>query len=257
VERIAIISDIHGNMPALEAVLLDIEHRGIKRIMCLGDLVGKGPEPDKAIDRIRSMCEVVVQGNWDLGITNEQDTECGLWQQRKIGAARLDYLEHLPFSIDLLLSGKLVRLFHASPTSIFHRLKRKASKKDRQAMFDNTVLTGQSMDQRKPDIVGYGDIHIPYLLALKPAVCGSYEHRKDTGLILFNVGSVGTPYDGLTDACYCVLEGVRDSEQAASYSIQIVRTPYDIEKAAHLARTAEMPESERYIHEISTGLIYK
>jgi protein phosphatase len=257
VERIAIISDIHGNMPALEAVLLDIEHRGIKRIMCLGDLVGKGPDPDKAIDRIRNVCEVVVQGNWDLGITYEQDTKVGLWQQRKIGTAGLDYLEHLPFSIDFFLSGKLVRLFHASPTSIFHRLKRKASKEERLAMFQNTVQTGQSIDQRKPDIVGYGDIHVPYLLALKTAVDVSYEHRRDTGLILFNVGSVGTPYDGITDACYSILEGAIDSKQAASYSIQIVRTPYDIEKAIHLALTSKMPESERYIREISTGLVHK
>lgn len=245
-ERIAVISDIHGNVPALESVLSDIENRGIQRVICLGDLVGKGPDPDQVVDRIRSVCETVVQGNWDMGITYKQDSETGLWHQGKIGDARLDYLAHLPFSIDLLLSGKLFRLFHASSRSIYHRLKRKASKEERLAMFENTEQTGKSIDQRKPDIVGYGDIHIPYLLTL-----------KDTGSILFNAGSVGTPYDGLTDASYCILEGIPDHEQSAGYSIQFIRTPYDIEKAIHLARAAKMPESERYIKEISTGLVHK
>lgn len=64
-DKIAVISDIHGNIPALEAALKDISERQIKRIICLGDLVGKGPCPEKAIDIVKEQCETVILGNWD------------------------------------------------------------------------------------------------------------------------------------------------------------------------------------------------
>lgn len=255
-DRIAIISDIHGNMPALEAVLLDIEQRGIKRIICLGDIVGKGPDPDKAIDRIRDVCEVVVQGNWDLGITYKQEHIGGLWQQNKIGEERLQYLKQLAFANEFLLSGKLFRLFHASASSVFNRLKRKASKAERLAMFSSTEMTNQTCSSKRPDIVGYADIHVPYLLTLKTPSDEPAEIPHGSGLTLFNVGSVGTPYDGIPLSCYAVVEGVLNSLQHAGYSIQFVRVPYDIEKAVQLAKAAEMPESDRYILEISTGLVH-
>ena len=71
-ERIALISDVHGNMPALEAVLADVERRGVARVFCLGNLVGKGPHSDRAVDRCRERCERVVRGNWDDGLaTND------------------------------------------------------------------------------------------------------------------------------------------------------------------------------------------
>ena len=62
-DRIAIISDIHGNIPALEATLRDIQRRNIKRIFCLGDLVGKGPHSDQAVDICREVCEGIIRGN--------------------------------------------------------------------------------------------------------------------------------------------------------------------------------------------------
>ena len=64
-ERIALISDVHGNLTALEAVLADIEGRGIKRIFNLGDYVGKGPRGQEVVDRCRERCEVNILGNWD------------------------------------------------------------------------------------------------------------------------------------------------------------------------------------------------
>jgi protein phosphatase len=256
-ERIAIISDIHGNMPALEAVLLDIEQRGIHRIVCLGDLVGKGPEPAETIDRIREVCEVVVQGNWDLGITYKQDDDNGLWQQSKMGPERLTYLAQLPFAYEFMLSGKLFRLFHASAKSVFHRVKRKASKEERLAMFNNTDLTNQTCGQKRPDLIGYADIHVPYLLTLKTPSDEPSELHQDSGLTLFNVGSVGSPYDGIPHTCYCIVEGSLDNVHPSSYSIQIVRTPYDIEQSIHLARAAKLPGLDRYILEVSTGLVHK
>jgi protein phosphatase len=257
-EKIAIISDIHANIPALEAVLIDIKQRGIQRIFCLGDLVGKGPQPAETIDRIREVCEVVLQGNWDLGITYKQHDDNGLWHQSKIGTERLAYLAELPFAHEIMLSGKLFRLFHASASSVFHRVKRKASKDERLAMFNNTELTNATCGQRRPDLVGYGDIHVPYLLTLRTPSDDPSELQQGSGLTLFNVGSVGTPYDGIPLACYSIVEGNSlNSNHPDSYSIQIVRTPYDIEQSIQLARAAKLPELDRYILEVSTGLVHK
>lgn len=92
--KIAIIADIHGNLPALEAVAADIRRHRIKRVICLGDLVGKGPQPAEAVDRIRELCELTVQGNWDLGINEPQDKEAGLWQRRPIGKGTTGIFTH-------------------------------------------------------------------------------------------------------------------------------------------------------------------
>ncbi|UKS24072.1 metallophosphatase family protein [Paenibacillus sp. HWE-109] len=255
-EKIAIISDIHGNLPALEAVLTDIHRRKIERIICLGDLVGKGPDSAAVVDRIKEVCEAVVQGNWDLGITLPQELPAGLWHQQQLGPERLAYLKQLPFSVDLHVSGKHFRFFHASAQSVYHRVKRKASKTERLAMFINTEMIAAT-DGKQPDIVGYGDIHIPYLLTLKNPSEKRSDRRPNSGLMLFNVGSVGTPYDGIPQAGYCVLEGETDSSEQVGFAIQFVRVPYDIDLAVQLAYKAQMPESERYELEITTGLVHK
>lgn len=256
-DKLAIVSDIHGNLPALKAVLADIRRRRIKRIVCLGDLVGKGPNPVETIDLIRRSCETVVQGNWDLGITYKQDKESGIWHQSQIGDERLAYLEQLPFSADISISGRLMRLFHASSTSIFHRVKRKASKEERQKMFENTEQTGIPEGGKRPDVVGYGDIHLPYLITLKNPWDKKSASPQGTGNILFNVGSVGTPYDGIPQACYSIVEGTFDSPEPVGFSIQIVRVPYDIEQAVQLALEAQMPETDRYAQEVRTALEHK
>lgn len=256
-EKIAIISDIHGNLPALEAVLADIKQRGIERIYCLGDLVGKGPDSAAVVDCIQRTCDVVIQGNWDLGINLPQDQPAGIWQQQQLGPERLAYLKELPFSVDLQLSGKLFRLFHASSLSVYHRVKRKASKKERLAMFQNTEMTGEAANGKLPDIVGYGDIHIPYLITIRNPSEKHTETHADSGLMLFNVGSVGIPYDGIPQACYCVLEGNLDSVEHTGFAIQYVRVPYDIELAIRRAHVVQMPESDRYELEITTGLVHK
>ena len=80
-DKIAVISDIHGNIQALESVLNDIKLRGIERIICLGDLVGKGPHSSEAIEIIRKECEVVVMGNWDDFITKPTEFEALKWHQ--------------------------------------------------------------------------------------------------------------------------------------------------------------------------------
>ncbi|CAM2902984.1 metallophosphoesterase family protein [Paenibacillus sediminis] len=237
-DRIAIISDIHGNIPALQSVLADIESRDIKSIYCLGDLVGKGPHSEQAVDITRERCEVIVRGNWDEGIGEPTDYTTIQWHQQRLGKERLDYLKMLPFSHDFYMSGRFIRLVHASPQSVHYRVQPWDPIEKRLAMFENTEAVG-SKSGKQPDVVGYGDIHNAYL---------QHIHGK----VLFNVGSVGNPLD-VTQASYVILEGVLDSASIRPFSIQFMRVAYDIEFAIRQAMDEGMPDLEPYIKELRTG----
>lgn len=235
-DRIAIISDTHGNLPAFEAVLADIERHDVKHIFCLGDLAGKGPSSAQVVDLCRERCDVTVKGNWDDFIVNRHDHPTAVWHQEALGAERVSYLHTLPNVIDFWLSGRQVRLFHASQESIYHRIHMYDTYEKHQAMFTNTPFTGDALT---PDIVGYGDIHSAFV--------HSFEQR-----ILFNVGSVGNPLD-LTLASYALLHGHYGSDEAAAFSVQLMRVPYDIERAIEDARESQMPDIEPYANELRTG----
>ncbi|PEA82221.1 metallophosphoesterase family protein [Bacillus pseudomycoides] len=238
-DKIAVISDIHGNIPALEAVLEDIKLRGIERIMCLGDLVGKGPHSSEAIEVIRKECEHVVMGNWDDFITRPSEFETLQWHQKQLSEEQLNYLRELPFSIEFIMSGKLIRMFHASPRSLYERVQPGAPSEQRISLFENSDLTENIEGEREPDVVCYGDIHQAYV-------------QNFRGKTLCNAGSVGNPLE-ITQASYLIFEGVYGQKEAASFSIQLVRVPYDIELAIRLAREEEMPEIDAYIQELTTA----
>ncbi|PDY47251.1 metallophosphoesterase family protein [Bacillus pseudomycoides] len=238
-DKIAVISDIHGNIPALEAVLEDIKLRGIERIMCLGDLVGKGPHSSEAIEVIRKECEHVVMGNWDDFITRPSEFETLQWHQKQLSEEQLNYLRELPFSIEFIMSGKLIRMFHASPRSLYERVQPGAPSEQRISLFENSDLTENIEGEREPDVVCYGDIHQAYV-------------QNFRGKTLCNAGSVGNPLE-ITQASYLIFEGVYGQKEAASFSIQLVRVPYEIELAIRLAKEEEMPEIDAYIQELTTA----
>ena len=235
-DRIAIISDIHGNMPALHATLGDIAARGISRIICLGDLVGKGPHSDQAVDICRQACEATVRGNWDDFILNESDKPTLQWHRQRLGPARLAYLATLPNVLEFAIGGKRVRLFHASQESVYHRVHMDDTRENHMAMFANTPFTG---DGPAPSVVGYGDIHSAYAKSFR-------------GRTLFNAGSVGNPLD-ITQASYAILEGAYGSSAAGPFGIQLVRVPYDIERAIGEAAALDMPELGAYADELRTA----
>ena len=234
-EQIALISDIHGNIPALEATLRDIQRRGIQRVFCLGDLVGKGPHSAQVVDICRAECEAMVLGNWDDFIVKDKHPTAQ-WHRERLGVRRLAALARLPHTIDFWMSGRQVRLFHASQVGIEHRVYMTDPLETHLAMFENTPFTGDALT---PTVVGYGDIHWAYVHC--------FEHR-----ILFNAGSVGNPLD-LTQACYAILEGVYGSHAEDAFSIQLLRVPYDIELAIQQARAEEMPDLEAYANELRTA----
>jgi protein phosphatase len=238
-EKIAVISDIHGNMPALETVLKDIKSRGIKRIFCLGDLAGKGPHGEKVIDLCREKCQGVTLGNWDFAVADGKGpTFLNLdWHRARLGTERLDYLKNLPPVVNFSLSGRKVRLFHASQIGVFHRVHMRGPHDDHEAMFTNTDFTG---DNFKPDTIGYGDIHHTY-----------YKSWK--GNILFNAGSVGNALDEPT-AAYVILEGIYGDDKVGDFSFQIIRMAYDKELAIRQAQEEVMPDWEPYAAELRTAV---
>lgn len=239
-ERIALISDVHGNLTALEAVLADIERRGIQRIFNLGDYVGKGPRGQAVVDRCREVCEVNILGNWDDSLPDpdrEFDTEGMRWWQKELREDQGTWLRGLPFCHDFLLSGRQIRLFHASSTSVHKRVRFDHDEAEYRLMFENTEATGHGPI---PTMVGYADTHDPF-------------YEVDLGRTLFNIGSVGNSLDDPTPV-YTILEGVPDSPDPATFSIQFVRVPYDAHAELEIARELGMPELDGYEAEVIRGL---
>ncbi|MCA0969214.1 metallophosphatase family protein [Halobacillus litoralis] len=227
--KIAIIADTHGNATALEAVLSDIETRGITRIFCLGDIIGKGPQGSKCIDLIQKTCERVIRGNWDVFIQSETDSDFLKWFQTRMTNEDFSYLKSLEFHIDLELNGELIRMFHASPRSEFERILPWHDIEKRLSMFDASDYTNSG--DRTPDMVIYADIHTTFLQTYHSG-------------ILCNVGSVGNSLD-LTSASYGILDG-----SSGTNSIQFVRVEYDREKELRIAKEMGLPDFEKYYNEI-------
>ncbi len=240
-ERIALISDVHGNLTALEAVLADIEARGITRIFNLGDYVGKGPRGQAVVDRCREVCEVNILGNWDdfLPDPDRQYPAGGsmLWWREELRADQHTWLRNLPFCHDFQLSGRQIRLFHASATTVHHRVYFDHDETAYRSMFENTPATG---DGPLPTVVAYGDTHDAY-------------YECDLGRTLINVGSVGNSLHDPTPV-YTILEGTENSAAPAPFSIQFVRVPYDAHAELAIAHDLGAPELDGYESEIIHGI---
>lgn len=239
--KIAVMADIHGNLPALEAVLRDIQGRDIDRLISLGDLIGKGPNSPEAVDICREVCDQVIMGNWDKYLANTQERDANIdYYREQLGEERLKYLRDLPEYTEFWLSGKLVRLVHAHPLDVFKRIHPTNPLEERINMFSQPTLAGPSQYPGPSDIVGYGDIHWAYIQNIQ-------------GKILFNTGSVGNPLD-LTMASYVILEGEYQSRTTAPFATHFMRVPYDIELAIQQAQAAQVPQLDAYITELRTAV---
>jgi predicted phosphodiesterase len=239
-ERVAVISDLHGNVTAFAAVLEDLRRRGISTVYNLGDVAGKGPRGSECVRLSRLHCAVTVRGNWDDFLpseTPEWRDDAGWWWHRELTREDRAWLGSLPFSHDLFLGGRRIRLFHASAKSVYHRVHARHSDEDFEGMFAATELTGHGA---APDVVCYGDIHDAFI------------ETKD-GRTLVNAGSVGNPLDE-PQASYVILEGEPDGGGSATFGVQFVRVPYDIEAEIAVAEELGMPELQAYAVELRTAV---
>ncbi len=245
-ERIAVISDIHANLVALEAVLEDIKRRKIDRIFCLGDIVMKGASPCEVVDIIRKKCEIVVKGNCDELVVNApEESKSRKWYKDKLGKERIEYLDKLPMYQDIYMSGSYIRMFHATKNDLFNRIFDIDTIEKKKILFEEEK-------GKEPDIVLYGDIHKQYM-------------QKLQNKTIINVGSVGnvvefpnydetiTNMEETLQAYYCILEGEYKSKEKSAIAIQFVRVPYDIEKEITLAKKNNIFHLEKYIEELTTA----
>ncbi len=262
-EKIAIMSDVHGNITALDAVLYDIEKRGIKRIFCLGDYVVKCLHPDLVIDKLRKVCEVMLIGNCDYTICCPEAKNKNFLSRNIIGEERANFIFNLPISYDFYVSGHLIRLFHASPYSLDFvynpMFSNKGTRyeatelKNPEELFKNTEFIGKATNGPEPDIVGYGHIHTPFIVR--------YKNKT-----LFNTGSVGVPVEMLnsdiddpsnkysTLASYMIVEGNYNSKDLGLISFTLVRVPYDIEKEIEDINASSISNKNMHIRSLKGAL---
>ena len=249
-DKIAIISDIHGNLEALKVVLEDISLREITHVFCLGDIVAKGVHMHECLRLIQKHCEVILQGNCDAYFSQtyapEEMTERIKFNQHLLSMNDMNFLNHLPFSHEFYLSGSLIRLVHATPWSNKSFIGAASSMDEEWQMFLPTEKTGSEI----ADIVIYGHTHTPY-------VNKAYHHT------LINAGSVGNALEIFQDddhpgrtqetckACYLILEGNYQDQTDGPFSYTYVRLPYNIQK--ELDNNIDNPEKEDYIKELTTG----
>lgn len=235
--KLALFSDIHGNLPALEAVLADIEAHRVDVLYCLGDLVNFAPWPNEVIDRLRARHVPVVQGNHDQGIGEGQadfpfsfrtpaERVAGLQALASTNVAITSrnraYLRTLPRTIGLETSGPQpfrVLLAHVSPADNNQYL---------QADHDEHDLR-QLMAAAGADMLCMGHTHRPYHRVLADAAAGGatrYRHAV-------NVGSVGKPKDGDPRAAWCLLELTAASTLAAAATVRVESHRVAYRLAAH------------------------
>ena len=114
-DKIAIISDVHGNITALEAVIKDIKSKNINHIYCLGDSVLKSCNSDLVIDLLKEQCDIIIKGNCDEAVCRPDVPPGKFWTREKIGEERANFIYNLPVTYEFYMSGYLIRLFHSSP----------------------------------------------------------------------------------------------------------------------------------------------
>ena len=262
-EKIAVISDVHANKTALNEVLKDIKNRNIRRIICLGDIVSKGDNPQEAIDIVKANCEVILKGNCDEVMSSDRAIERKFWTRMQIGEEKAEFLKKLPVMYEFYLSGYLIRLFHASPHGLDLLFNPAYSnKKNNYAdleidnpleLFKNTKFIGKTEEDKVPDIIGYGHIHTPNLVR--------YGNK-----LIFNTGSVGAPIEMLnknedcptnkfsTVSSYTILEGIYNERELKPISITNVRIPYNIDEEIEMLKNSTMPGKEKLIKSLKTAI---
>ncbi|GLU56405.1 phosphodiesterase [Dyadobacter frigoris] len=228
--RIALISDIHANLPAFEAVLEDLEKQKPDAVYCLGDLVGYNVWPNQVIGLIRKHGIATIAGNHDLKVSKifSSEGECSIqksseYAYKLVGKKERDYLLTLPrhLKLEFQLNEDILNmlLVHGSPRSINEYLL--------EELPEHYML--DLVREFNADLLCFGHSHKPYHRIINSGKDGvdHYHH-------LINTGSVGKPKDGDSRACYVMLTINQSATVTSADGVQVefMRVKYDIEKAA-------------------------
>ncbi len=230
--RFAIFSDIHANLPAMQAVRRHIEVQAFEAVYCLGDLGGYASQPNEVQDEIMAMGCPTILGNYDEGVGFERE-DCGckyikpfdiemsnvsfLWTRENTTPEHKAWLQELPREIRFEVDGLRILLCHGSP------------RETTEYLFENRSdgylkqFTAGGVADAEADVIVFGHTHVPF-------------HREVNGVHFINTGSVGRPKDGDPRAGYCVL--TLDGKAVSSHQ---VRLDYDVELAATRLVEAGLP----------------
>jgi predicted phosphodiesterase len=256
--KIALFSDIHANLPALEAFFKDADARKPDAIYCLGDLVGYNIWPNEVINEVRKRGIPTIDGNYDFGIGRHSD-DCGCAyktdEEKANGAISISftneiikaderaYLRTLPAHIKVefqLNNDKLnLLLVHGSPRRINEYL---FEDKEEKSML-------RIMHDADADIMCFGHTHKPYHRILNDSTDGQNHYRH-----AINTGSVGKPKDRNPQGGYVLLHinehsGITDNE---SIQIEFIRFDYEIERASKAVEESPLPNA--YAESLRKGL---
>ena len=227
--KLLIISDIHGNIEALTAVL-EVEHDAV---VCLGDLVDYGPAPAECIDLIRQSGIRTIMGNHDNAVAFKVDCECGdtykhlsvatreyTWEQ--LDDSHIEYLKGLRADMNMTFKDAIVHFAHGSPRSMFEYIRPETP--------DDEIL--EMIQNMHADMIVVGHSHIPFV-------------RKVGGVTIVNPGSVGQSRDDDVRASCAVF----DTETQA---VDIVRCEYDIDSVCERIRE-KMPHADELVQILERG----
>ena len=230
--KYAIISDIHGNLEALQSVLSDIERHGIETIICLGDLVGYGPNPNECVELIRDKADIVLAGNHDHAPVGKLDISyfnpwartAIEWTREQLAASTVEFLTGLPLKKDV--DGFTV--VHATPF--------------RPEEWNYIITIGDAI-KNFPEFPGQicfiGHSHVPMVISLDDGdVCSVVRENpvniKDGLRYIINVGSVGQPRDFNPLACF----GIYDDLEKV---YELCRVEYDIATTQSKIKESNLP----------------
>src|SRR4051812_27864497 len=224
----AVITDIHGNLPALEAALARIEELGIEQIYCGGDLVGYGPHPNEVCGLIAERAIPTIYGNYDYAIARDLD-DCGCayitphdrdlgqqsveWTLQHTDQRSKAFMRELPFDLRFAVGDTQVHLVHGSPRKVNESLF-----EDKPARLYERLAAAEN----DPALV-FGHTH------------KSWVHDY-AGVRFVNCGSVGKPKDGDPRGAFAVLRPA-----AGTVEVTIERVAYDDAAVAHEMRAAGLP----------------
>ncbi len=223
--RIAVISDIHSNIYALNEVLADIKNRHVDLTVCTGDLVGYATRPNEVIETLKEEKILTIMGNYDEAIGNfkiicgcdypdPKDAEkAGLsmhFTSEETKPENKTYLRNLPKEATFTFNNKTIKFVHGSTRVINEYLK------------ENSKEAEEVMGELVEDILVCGHTHIPY---------SKYYGEK----LLVNAGSVGKPKTNTPDANYVIIDIQNEDEigqKESSVKVEIIEVDYDFEKMA-------------------------